>query len=408
MMRRTQPVTVSHLAPEALSPLASAVVSVLDPVGALAIDPKVAAAKAAGVEVFPLKGTPTRPLPRHIKEAVIKAMEEEPSRPSRGLEDLRAAIAAFLKETYGAGVDPGRSILVTNGAMHAVSVLCGALLNPGDQVVMPSPTFFFDGIVRLAGGKPVYVSCDESQGWCWDLDQIAEAIGPRTRMLIACNPGNPTGYVPTRHDMETLVALAKKHDFVLVSDESFECLVYDGTPFTSAATLDSTWRNLVLVRSTSKSYAMSTWRVGYIVAEPLLIDTCLKVLEYQCLYCGYVAQKAAIAAVLGPKDWLADVLAEFTLDRDLAYGAVQSTGVLSCVRTQSGPYLYVNVSRLGEADEVLSDALLFEAGITTIAGRYFQQPGYLRLAFGGAPATIRSMGDALADWVHRTTMPAGG
>jgi aminotransferase len=325
-------------------------------------------------------------------------MEERNTRPSRGILELRTAIAELLSRECGASIDRETNVLVTNGAMHALDVVFRALLGPGDRVIIPSPTFFYGGMIRLTGAEPVYIPCYEEDGWRWDLSRISQAIDSNTKLFIACNPSNPTGYLPTRQDIDAILELAQKHNFVILSDESYERLVYDGASHYSIGPFLRSWQNTVLIRSMSKSYAMSTWRIGYIVGSDAMIDACLKVFEWECLYCNYIAQKAAAAAIQGPQDWLLDIVPEYQRNRDIAYGYVQQTELLSCICPKASPFLFINVSCLGSDCRSLAEDLLLEAGIPTVAGWYFQAPGYVRVPFGGDIDTIHFMGESLLRW----------
>lgn len=352
---------------------------------------------AAGGRVFSLKGGPVKPFPPHVRQAVMEALDGPDLRPSRGLLDLREAIANLLLEECRAAIEPESQLLITNGAMHGLSVVFRTLLEPGDQVVIPAPAFFFDGLIRLARAEPIYVPCAESDNWKWDMERLAGAIGPKTKIIIACNPNNPTGYLPTPQDLRDLVVLANKHNLVIVADESYNRMIYDGLEFSSFGALLPR-ENIVLVRSMSKSYAMANWRIGFVAASATMTDAFLKILEWDCLHCNYVGQKVAAAAIRGPQDWLSQVAIEYQLRRDIVHTALQRTELLSSVLPQAGPFHFVNTSRLNLDSGAIAELLLAEAGIPTVPGEFFQAPGYLRLPFGGDVQVIRQMSDALVRW----------
>jgi aspartate/methionine/tyrosine aminotransferase len=352
---------------------------------------------AAGGQVFSLKGGPVKPFPLHIREAVLEALDAKDLRPSRGLLDLRTAITSLLFKECQVSIDPESNILITNGAMHGLSVVFRTLLEPGDQVVIPAPAFFFDGLVRLARAEPIYVPSTEGDNWKWDIERLAHAIGPKTKIIIACNPNNPTGYLPTSQDLQELVDLAQEHNLVIVADESYNRMIYEGHPFSSFGSF-LPQENIVLVRSMSKSYAMPNWRIGFVAASEALLNACLKIFEWDCLHCNYVGQKVASAAIQGPQDWLDGVSREYELQRDIVYSAIQRTEFLSCVSPKAGPFHFVNTSRLNPNSGEVAEALLNQAGIPTVPGEFFQAPGYLRLPFGGDVKVIQQMSEALVQW----------
>src|SRR4051812_11169848 len=190
----------------------------LERVGSREADDAVAAAGVTGLLV--LRGAPVRPFPPHIRDAAIEALSGPDRRTTRGLAELREALAALLEPDVGTPVDPARELLVTNGAMQGLGTVFRALLDPGDEVVVPTPNFFFGGSIRLAGGMPVHVPCLEEDGWSWDLDRIGAVIAERTRAIVVCNPTNPTGFLPAREDLAGMLELARAHDLFVLSDES--------------------------------------------------------------------------------------------------------------------------------------------------------------------------------------------
>ena len=223
------------------------------------------AARAAGVEPVPLHGSPSPALPPHVVEAVAAALGRPMAAPpSRGLATLREAYAPELERSTGRTVDPESELLVTNGAMHALGICMRAFLRAGDEVVVPAPCFFFDGPIRAAGGVPVYVHGSEADGWRWDAEAVERAIGARTTMVLLCNPGNPTGYVPAREDVAAVVACAVEHGLLVVADEAYEAAFWGDARLTSAFGLAD---DIVVIRSLGKSLSMPQLRLG-IVSGP--------------------------------------------------------------------------------------------------------------------------------------------
>jgi len=340
------------------------------------------AARKEGVDVVSLSGAPlTLPGPNVI-EAAARAAREFAKAPSRGLPELREAISHKVQREQGFTADPGTEILITNGAMQALYVIMTALLDPGDEILVTRPGFFYHGIAELVGARCVYLPTDESQQYRYDIDGFERVITNRTKLFMLTSPNNPTGHVATRKELEGIARLADKHDLLVVSDDSYEKMVYDGRQHISFASLDGVKERAITVQSFTKSYAMSGWRVGYIIAKQPLIETFLKVLEWMVLACGYVQQKAAAAAMTGPQDWVDAIGHDFQQYRDAMCGGLDEIDGLTYVRPEGGPFVFPNVSRFGMSASDFARYILDEFGVRSEPGEVFQEPGHIRLAFG--------------------------
>lgn len=348
--------------------------------------------RLAGRPKLALRGTTSRALPPHVREAVVAALDEHASMPpAAGLPELRAAIGSLH------GRDPESEVVVTGGAQHALSVAFRALLKPGDEVVLPTPTYSFGGAIRRAGGEPVEVPSRLEDGWRIDTDAVAAAITPATRVVVLCNPGNPTGVVHPRATVEALVDLCRGRCITLLTDEAYERYVYDG-PMISAAALSD---DVVLVRSIGKSFALPSWRLGYVLAPPAVAAACRAVLEWDCLRLPHAAQRAGAAAIAGPQDWLADVADEYRRCRDAAHAAARAAGV-ACMLPAAGPFLFLDTRDRPDAWEGLH-----EVGIAVVPGAFFGAPGFVRLAFGADDATLAELQQRLVAWAARPDTVVG-
>ncbi len=289
----------------------------------------------AGVEQVPLSGTPAPALPPHVVDAVAATLSRRMKTPPvQGLAALRAALAGELERTTERRVDPETEILVTNGAMQALGVCFRSLLEPGDEVVVPTPCFFFGGPISTAGGVPVYVPGVEADGWRWDVAAIEQAIGPRTKALLLCNPGNPTGYAPSREDVAAVVALAERHGLVIVTDEAYEASLWDDAPFTSAFGIGA---DVIVIRSLGKSLSMPQLRLGLLAGPAERVTGCMRTLEWDCLRVNVASQEAARAALEGPRGWLEQIHAATAADRAVAVAAVAATPGLTGRDAVRGP-----------------------------------------------------------------------
>jgi aspartate/methionine/tyrosine aminotransferase len=317
--------------------------------------------RLAGTDVLPLKGTMAAPLPEHVRAAVLEGLDEHAvTPPSRGHAALREAIARSLP----ARADPERGILVTNGAMHALSLVFRALLQPGDEVIVPTPCYFFGGLIERAGGVFVPVPS-------WDPEAVERAVTPRSRALVVTNPNNPDGHLPTRAEIDEVLALASRHGLTVITDEAYERCIYDGE-------LASAWGapNVILIRSLGKSLAMPAWRIGFVAAEPPVIEACLRELEWDVIRVSHVAQRAATAALDGPQDWLDEVAEGYRRDRDAAHAKIAEHPVLSAPLPAATPFLWLELGGLSSEDVI-------GEGFPVVDGAAFGTPGYARLPFGG-------------------------
>ena len=327
--------------------------------------PSIAAERAlAGRDMLPLKGSIGAPLPPHVREAVTAALDEHAvTPPSRGHLSFRETIARSLP----APADPEREILVTNGAMHALSILFRALLDPGDEVIVPTPCLLLRRPDRarrrrLRAGPDADVASAA----------IEAAVTPRSRVLVLTNPNNPTGYLPTRTEVDAMLALAARHGLTVVTDEAYERCIHEGELASAFGA-----PNVVLVRSLGKSLAMPAWRLGFVAGTPELVDACVRELEWDVLRVSHVAQRAATAALDGPQNWLDELAARNRADRDVAHDAIEAHPILSAALPPASPFLWLDLGGIPAEN-------LIAAGIAVLDGTHFGAPGYARFPFAGA------------------------
>lgn len=345
-------------------------------------------AGAAGGEIVALYGTPSPALPTRVVTAVADALgHAQPAPPPRGLQPLREALAAEIAASTGRAVEPQSEIVVTNGAMHALGLVFRSLLAPGDEVIVPSPCFFFEGPIRSAGGRPVYVPSTVEDGWDWDASAIERVVGPRTTALLLCNPGNPTGAVPSASTVAEVAAVAAGHDLVLVTDEAYEAAVWGPARLTSAFPLVD---RALLVRSLGKSLSLPQLRIGLVAGPAALVDRVAVALEWDVLRVGVAAQIAALAVLDGPRAWLDAIHVALAADREAALAAVAAVGGIAVAPPAATPFLFLSSGEPRTADRLL------EAGIPAVAGEHFQAPGWARMPFGGAAAAGPALDRALA------------
>ncbi|WP_328997755.1 pyridoxal phosphate-dependent aminotransferase [Kribbella sp. NBC_00709] len=373
--------------------------------GAMLTRDRAAQSVRDGVRMLPLVGAPVLPMPEHVRRAVAEAMNLPDRRDSRGLPELRAAIAAELERDNGLQVDPERRVLITHGAMHGLSLVLRTVLAPGDEVIVPTPTFFFDGLLREAGARPVYVGSHERDGWALDVASLEAAVTPHTRAVLLCNPNNPTGNLPDAATIAAVVDMAGRHGLVVISDDSWQHFTFDGRQYQPVESFAGRWPHLITVTSLSKYYALATWRVGYVVAPPSIVDALERRLQWEAVCCGAVPQHAAVAALTGPRDWLDGALSTYQAKRDLVCDGIAATGLTPPVRPEAGAFLLLDCARLGATPADIDRALLSN-GIAAVRGADMHAPDtHVRLTFGSDVEVLRNLLRALTRAVQDTTRP---
>ena len=367
----------------------------------LAMSQKSSELRAAGVDVINLSvGEPDFDTPDHIKEAAKKAVDDNYTHypPVPGYMDLRKAIAGKLLRENGVEFEPAQ-IVVSAGAKHSLSNVIFALVNPGDEVVIPTPAWVsYVEMVKLAGGKNVLVPAGIDQDFKVTPAQLEAAITPRTRMVLLCSPSNPSGSVYTREELQGIVEVLEKYPHVaILSDEIYEHINYAGE-CTSLASFPEISGRVVIVNGVSKAYAMTGWRIGF-MAGPLAVAKAVSKLQGQTTSgISTIAQKAALAAYDGSQQCVADMLEAFRRRRDLVVGLARRIPGLKVNEPQGAFYLFPEVGaylgrRFGdktiETDDDLAMYLLEEAHVATVSGSAFCLPGYIRLSYAASDEQLR-------------------
>ena len=325
-------------------------------------------------------------MPPHVVEAAARAAERATYAPTRGLPALRDAIAERIGAELGRPVDPDREVLVTLGGMQGLYLAAQAF---GARTVTHAPSFFFPQVVAEAGGTCVATGgADGPPDWA----AFAAAIGADTTLAIVNTPVNPTGYVFRADDLDSIAAALAGTDALLLSDEAYAGVLYDGLPHLSpAAHPDLAARTLVL-RSFSKTHGMAAWRIGFAVGPAPVIDRMAAALQWQALAIDGVAQAAALAAWTGPQDWIEAAVAELAEMRPRAIAAANATGKLRAELPEACAFIWAAV----DGEDEWSDRLAREHGITALPGRHFAAATpHLRIPFGGRREAREAL---LEDW----------
>lgn len=368
----------------------------------LAMSQKSAELKAQGIDVINLSvGEPDFNTPKHIKEAAVRAIDDNFSfySPVPGYMSLRKAIAEKLSHENGLSFEPSQ-IVVGNGAKHALCNVIMATVNPGDEVIIPTPAWVsYIEMVKLAEGRAVLVPAGLDTNFKITPAQLEAAITDRTRAIILCSPSNPTGSVYSSDELKAIVDVLECHPQVLViADEIYEHIIYGDLKFTSLASFPAIADRTVVINGVSKAYAMTGWRIGYIAA-PLAIAKAVTKLQGQMTSgASSIAQKAAEAAYTGPQECVEEMRQAFERRRDLIYGLAQEIPGWKVAKPAGAFYLFPDVSALigKEADGVRINTsgdyvfyLLDKANVSTVDGDAFCAPGYIRLSYATSDDNIR-------------------
>ena len=337
-------------------------------------------------------GEPDFDTPAYIRRAADAALSAGYTHygPAAGLPEFRKLIATTWRERRGIACD-GANVVVTPGAKPVLFFAMLALLEPGDEVLIPSPAFpTYGSAASLVGARVVNVPLDAARGFDLDLDVLRQRINARSRMLVLNSPHNPTGGVLPRATLEGVAALARKHDLVVVSDEIYAGMVYEGES-PSIATLPGMAERTVVVDGFSKTYAMTGWRLGFgIMPEPLARHMAALMNNSNSCTATFV-QKAGEAALTGPQDEVAAMVAEFQARREVVIDGLNGIPGVSCGRPSGAFYAFPRIDGTGLASGELADRLLDEAGVVTLPGTGFgpEGEGYLRLSYANSPENLR-------------------
>ena len=374
----------------------------LSPSLTLSIDSKAKAMKAEGIDVCGFgAGEPDFDTPEHIKQAAIAALEAGFTKytPSAGLPELRQAISDKLEADNQLSYRPSQ-VVVSSGAKHSCYNAILATCQPGDEVLIPSPYWVsYPDMVRLAGAEPVIVQTTERNGWKMRAGDFENAMTPRTKMVILNTPGNPSGSVYTREELEGIVEVAAEEDIYILSDEIYEKLVYDDQKHVSVASLSKEAYDLTItVNGFSKAYAMTGWRLGYLAAPEAVAKAVDNIQSHSTSNPCSFAQKGAVAALKGDQQALADMRDEFAMRRDYMFDRITKIPNITAVKPQGAFYILVNISQLGLSSQNFADRLLSKANVAVVPGAAFGDDRTVRLSYATSIDIIKKGLDRFQDF----------
>ncbi len=388
----------------------SCTVQKLKPSATMAAAALAKALKATGVTVYDFTlGEPDFTTPVHICEAAKAAMDAGHTHytPATGIPELKQAIVDAYARDCGLQYKPSE-VAVSNGAKHSIHNVLTAMCGPGDEVIIPAPYWVsYSALVELTGATPIIVETTQDSGFCMSADQFAAAITPKTKLLMLNNPCNPTGAAYPVQTLAEIAQVAVENDVTVLSDEIYEKLIYKGSEFRSFATFgEEVAKRTIIVSGVSKAYAMTGWRIGWTLAPEGFTSAMAKLQSQETSNPCSISQYAAIAALNGPQDCVAEMQRAFAERRDYVLKRLKALPEISLADPGGAFYAFFNVSRyfhrpLGEDQRPVDNAsdfctaLLNEAHVAVVTGDAFGAPGYVRLSFATGMDTLKAGLDRL-------------
>ncbi len=369
----------------------------------LAISAKAKAMKGQGIDVCSFSaGEPDFDTPAHIKAAAEKALAEGKTKygPAAGEPKLREAIARKLREENGLCYN-AENIIVTNGGKHSLFDLMLALIEAGDEVIIPAPYWLsYPEMVKLAGGTPVIVDTDASTGYKITPDQLRSSITPQTKLFVLNSPSNPTGMVYTPAEVKALAEVVVEKDILVVSDEIYEKILYDGAEHLSIGAVGPEIFNRTIISSGfAKAYSMTGWRLGYLAGSVELIKAMTTIQGHSTSNVCTFAQYGAIAALEGSQDCVEEMRLAFAERRQVMLERLNAIPGLSCPKPDGAFYMFPNISKTGLKSLEFSDALLESQQVAVIPGIAFAADDCIRLSYATDMESIEKGMDRLEKFV---------
>ena len=374
----------------------------VEPSTTLAIDSMFKQMKADGLDVIGFgAGEPDFPTPEHIKAAGIQAIQDNETRytPAAGTVELRKAICQRLKEDCGLDYEPAQ-IAVSNGAKTCVYVALRALVNPGDEVILPAPYWVsYIELIRMVGGVPVVVEATEAEHFKLTAEKLAAAITPKTKCIILNNPSNPTGMMYGRQELEAIAKVCVEKDIYVISDEIYYRLAYDNREFVSFAALgEEAKERTLLINGVSKSYAMTGWRIGYVAANAKVAKVIANFLSHCTGSACSISQKASAVALASSQELVDEMRSAFEERRDYMVERMNSIEGVSCIKPEGAFYVMMNIEKLVGKEfhgTVIRDSddfgnLFLKYGkVAVVPGTGFGAPNFVRWSYATSMENIK-------------------
>jgi aspartate aminotransferase len=370
----------------------------------LAIAAKAKAMRAEGIDVCSLStGEPDFDTPEHIKAAAKQALDAGKTKygPVAGEAQLKAAIARKLRNDNHLHYQP-ENIIVTNGGKHSLYNLMMALIEPGDEVIIPAPYWLsYPEMVKLASGKPVIVRTDASTGYKITPEQLSAAITPKTKLFVLNTPSNPTGMVYTPAEIKALAEVIVDRDILVVSDEIYEKIIYDGAKHVSIGSLGKEIFDRTIISSGfAKGYSMTGWRIGYLAGPIELIKATSTIQGHSTSNVCTFAQYGAIAALESSQESVEKMRLAFADRREVIFELLEAIPGISCIKPDGAFYMFVNISKTGMTSLQFCDAFLEQHQVAVIPGIAFGADDHIRLSYATDLGTIKKAVERLDKFVR--------
>ncbi len=374
-------------------------VSALSPSLTLAIDAKAKQMKADGQDVVGFgAGEPDFDTPQHIKDAAAQALAAGFTKytPSSGIPELRQAIVDKFKRDQGLSYKPSQ-VIVSNGGKHSCFNVIMATCQKGDEVIIPAPYWLsYPEMVKLADAKPVILETSDRTEFKVTPAQLREAITSRTRLFVLNSPSNPTGSLYSREEIKALGDICVEKGVLIMSDEIYEKLVYDGAEHVSVATFSPRhFEHTIIVHGLAKAYSMTGWRLGYLAAPEPIAKAIDAMQSHSTSNPTSFSQRGGVAALNGPQDHLPKWLAEYSKRRGVAYQKLNQIPGLSCVNAKGAFYLFPNISKLGLKSTEFCARLLEQEKVAAVPGIAFGADDYIRISYATSLTNIEKGLDRL-------------
>lgn len=349
------------------------------------------------------QGIPSKDIPQHVKDATCEAIQGAVAGKYSilyGIKELRQLLADKINKEKGLNLDPNKEICITTGAMEALAATALTIIDPEDEVILLAPVYSpMIEHVRLCGATPVFVDLAEEKGWGLDFEKLESAITSKTKAIIFSNPMNPTGTILNEKELRKIAELVVKKNIFIISDETYNFLVFDNLPYFSLLSIPELKSNLISIGSFSKNYAMTGYRCGYVIAEDGIINQLAKVHDGLVVCAPTISQLAAIAALKGSQDCVAEMCSEMQEKRDLMCARLDKlSNIFSYVKPQGAYYILAKILKADVSNSFdFAVEILDNTGVVTVPGGAFGPIGkqYLRLSFGGTKDNINEAFDRL-------------
>lgn len=386
----------------------------IKPSSTLAISAKASELKSQGFDIVGFGvGEPDFETPEHIKEAGIKAIKDGFTRytPASGITELRKAVAKKLKDDNGLDYD-FTQIIISNGAKHALINAFMAILNEGDEVIIPAPYWLsYSEIVNIAGGVPVIVKTKKENNYMLTREELDAAYTEKTKALVIVSPSNPTGMVSSIDDLKMIADFAVEKDIIVIADEIYEKLIYDeDKKHISLASLGKEiYDRTIIINGVSKSYAMTGWRIGYTASNPKIAKLIGSLQSHMTSNPNSIAQKATLAAIEGPQNCVKEMCVEFKKRRDYIFEREEKIPFITALKPEGAFYLFIDVSGLYgkkyEGVEInsaadMADLLIEKKLVAVVPCADFGMPDHIRLSYATSLEMIKKGMDRIEEFVN--------